>query len=44
MPAKRLRLEAKRDLLTTDKGHPREAMRVAAYWKVGAEGHHENLE
>ena len=33
-----------RDLLTTDKGHPREAMRVAAYWKVGAEGHHENLE
>jgi NADPH-dependent ferric siderophore reductase len=33
-----------RDVLATDKGHPREAMRVAAYWKVGAEGHHENLE
>ena len=33
-----------RDVLATDKRHPREAMRVAAYWKVGAEGHHENLE
>lgn len=33
-----------RGVLATDKGHPSEAMRVAAYWKVGAEGHHENLE
>jgi len=33
-----------RGVLAADKRHPREAMRVAAYWKVGAEAHHENLE
>jgi NADPH-dependent ferric siderophore reductase len=27
-----------------DKGQPKEAMRVAAYWKHGASSHHENLE
>jgi NADPH-dependent ferric siderophore reductase len=26
------------------KGHPRESIRAAAYWKRGATGHHENLE
>ncbi len=26
------------------KGHPREAIRAAAYWKRGATGHHDNLE
>jgi NADPH-dependent ferric siderophore reductase len=33
-----------RQVLLTDKGHPREAARVAAYWKRGASAHHENLE
>lgn len=32
-----------RDLLR-DKGQPREAMRVAAYWKRGLSAHHENLD
>lgn len=32
-----------RDLLLDRKGHPREAMRVAAYWKQGAAGHHDEL-
>ena len=27
-----------------EKGHPREAMRVAAYWKQGASEYHENLD
>lgn len=33
-----------RDVLAREKGHPKEAMRVAAYWKRGAEAHHEDLE
>jgi NADPH-dependent ferric siderophore reductase len=33
-----------RSILATEKGHPKQAMRVAAYWKRGASGHHENLE
>jgi NADPH-dependent ferric siderophore reductase len=33
-----------RGVLLDEKRHPREAMRVAAYWKHGASGHHENLE
>ncbi len=33
-----------RRLLVDDKGLDRHAMRVAAYWKRGAVGHHENLE
>jgi NADPH-dependent ferric siderophore reductase len=33
-----------RDLLIVDKQHPREAMRVSAYWKHGASEFHENLE
>jgi NADPH-dependent ferric siderophore reductase len=33
-----------RRILVDDKGHPREAIRAAAYWKRGATGHHENLE
>jgi NADPH-dependent ferric siderophore reductase len=33
-----------RDVWLTDKAHPREAMRVAAYWKRGAAAFHENLE
>ena len=32
-----------RDLLLGAKGHPREAMRVAAYWKRGAADFHEEL-
>jgi NADPH-dependent ferric siderophore reductase len=35
---------ALRRLLADEKGHPREAIRAAAYWKRGASGHHENLE
>ncbi|MDB5759540.1 MAG: NADPH-dependent ferric siderophore reductase [Burkholderia sp.] len=30
--------------LLQEKGHPKEAMRIAAYWKRGAAAHHENLE
>lgn len=33
-----------RQVLLVDKQHPREAARIAAYWKQGAAGHHENLE
>jgi NADPH-dependent ferric siderophore reductase len=33
-----------RQVLLGEKGHPREAARVAAYWKRGASAHHENLE
>ncbi|MFY9510383.1 MAG: siderophore-interacting protein [Rubrivivax sp.] len=32
-----------RDLMLLDKQHPREAMRVAAYWKRGASEFHETL-
>ena len=33
-----------RQVLLEEHGHPREAMRVAAYWKHGVSEHHENLE
>ena len=33
-----------RDTLLLEKRHPREALRVAAYWKHGASEFHENLE
>lgn len=33
-----------RQVLLQDKHHPREAMRVAAYWKRGAQAHHETLD
>lgn len=33
-----------REILLKDKGHPKEAARIAAYWKQGKSGHHENLE
>ncbi len=33
-----------RQLMVDDKQHPRTAMRVAAYWKHGAQEFHENLE
>ena len=33
-----------RELLLQDKAHPKEAMRVAAYWKRGAADFHETLE
>lgn len=32
-----------RDAVFTDKGHPRDAARISAYWKQGAAGHHEDL-
>jgi len=32
-----------RKLLVNDKGHSRHAIRAAAYWKLGAAGHHENI-
>jgi NADPH-dependent ferric siderophore reductase len=32
-----------RDAVFVDKGHPREAARISAYWKQGASGHHEDL-
>jgi NADPH-dependent ferric siderophore reductase len=32
-----------RDILFVDKGFPREAARISAYWKKGASDHHENL-
>ena len=37
-------MAALRRVLREDKGLPKEAMRVAAYWKRGASAHHENLE
>ena len=33
-----------RDVLIREKGHPREAARVAAYWRRGSSGYHDNLE
>jgi NADPH-dependent ferric siderophore reductase len=33
-----------RRVLVDDKGHDRQAIRAAAYWKRGAIAHHENLE
>jgi NADPH-dependent ferric siderophore reductase len=33
-----------RALLVNDKGHPAQALRAAAYWKLGAAAHHENLD
>lgn len=35
---------ALRHAIVDEKGHPREAIRAAAYWKRGLVGHHENLE
>ena len=32
-----------REILVADKGHPRESMRIAAYWKRGAADFHEDL-
>ncbi|MFN6998203.1 MAG: siderophore-interacting protein, partial [Aquincola tertiaricarbonis] len=32
-----------RDLLLRDKGHPKEAARISAYWRAGAAGFHEDL-
>lgn len=37
-------MAALRRILRDDQGLPKEAMRVAAYWKRGASAHHENLE
>jgi NADPH-dependent ferric siderophore reductase len=37
-------MAALRTMLLNEKGHPKEAMRIAAYWKRGAAAHHENLE
>jgi NADPH-dependent ferric siderophore reductase len=37
-------MAALRHELVDVKGHPRESIRAAAYWKRGATGHHENLE
>jgi NADPH-dependent ferric siderophore reductase len=33
-----------RRVLIEEKGHPRDAIRAAAYWKRGAVAHHENLD
>ncbi|WP_395399833.1 siderophore-interacting protein [Pseudoduganella sp. UC29_106] len=33
-----------RDVLSNEKQHPKNAMRIAAYWKQGVQMHHENLE
>ncbi|MFC3607248.1 siderophore-interacting protein [Stutzerimonas tarimensis] len=32
-----------RAVLADEKGHPKEAMRVAAYWRLGVADHHEDL-
>lgn len=32
-----------RDAVFVDKAHPRDAARISAYWKQGANGHHEDL-
>jgi len=37
-------MSALRRVLVDEKGHPRDAIRAAAYWKRGASAHHENLE
>jgi NADPH-dependent ferric siderophore reductase len=36
-------MAALREVLLVDKAHPREAMRVAAYWKRGASDYHDEL-
>jgi NADPH-dependent ferric siderophore reductase len=33
-----------RDILGAEKGIPKEAMRVSAYWKSGSSGHHQDLD
>lgn len=37
-------MAAIRRVLVDEKGHDRDAIRAAAYWKLGATAHHENLE
>lgn len=37
-------MAAVRRILVEEKGHDRQAIRAAAYWKQGAAAHHENLE
>jgi NADPH-dependent ferric siderophore reductase len=37
-------MAAVRRILVEDKGHDRQAIRAAAYWKQGVTAHHENLE
>ena len=37
-------MAAIRRVLVDEKGHDRHAIRAAAYWKLGAAAHHENLE
>src|SRR5260221_376715 len=37
-------MAALRRVLVDEKGHDRNAIRAAAYWKRGAVAHHENLE
>ena len=37
-------MAALRDVLLREKGHPKEAMKVAAYWKQGATGYHARLD
>ena len=37
-------MAAVRRILVEDKGHDKQAIRAAAYWKQGAIAHHENLE
>jgi len=37
-------MKALRAVLTEEKGHPKEAMRVSAYWKRGAADFHEKLD
>ena len=37
-------MAAVRRVLVQERGHPAQAIRAAAYWKRGAQAHHENLE
>ncbi|HSY25924.1 MAG TPA: siderophore-interacting protein [Burkholderiaceae bacterium] len=37
-------MAALRRVLVEEKGHPRHAIRAAAYWKRGSSAHHENLD
>lgn len=37
-------MAAVRRVLVQERGHPAHAIRAAAYWKQGAQAHHENLE
>lgn len=37
-------MAALREVLLREKGHPKEAMKVAAYWKQGATGYHARLD